>query len=208
MLVTRTPSRRQVQAAQAAKGIDIGQVGLGARQQLIGRLPATSRAREAVAQPRSRLHSKRMKRWREVGSSQKDAGKAKDHTKEALGVRVLLRSVYARERLLHMLGRQELAKVVRDESWALIRAHNLGLEGVRQALFSTQVGDETFEASLGDTGRHMMAGPHAAIAGARIHSATEGDVAVDNGRDKRPSKVHVDPCPRSRLRLWNRCRPK
>ena len=80
MLVTRAPGRRsrQMHATQAPKGIDVGQIRLGARQQLIRRLPPSGRARQAVAQPCRHLHGKRMEgRWK-VGGGEEHTCKAKD----------------------------------------------------------------------------------------------------------------------------------
>ena len=58
-----------------------------------------------------RLHGEGVVRRWQIGGGEEDTGGRKDDTPEALDVRVLLRSVRARQREVHLSLGEELAEV-------------------------------------------------------------------------------------------------
>ena len=74
MTITLTAGTRDGGGAKAAEGVQVLDGGMLTAEEEVRGLPVASGARETILQPRSSLERKGVKRRREVGSGEKDAG--------------------------------------------------------------------------------------------------------------------------------------
>lgn len=199
MTITFTAGTRDGGGAKAAEGVQVLDGGMLTAEEEVRGLPVASGARETILQPRSSLERKGVKRRREVGSGEKDAGCTENDAKKALDVRILLRCVSACKALMNLTRSEKLPKVVAGEGSALIGPHNVRLEGVKETKLGPDVGNEGVEAAGRRVRVHVMRWPDASVARSGVNSAVVDSETIRETGDERTGAVEVENCARSGL---------